>query len=81
VTGHRHFAEIREAAKTWHPKMTELHSTTISNSDGSCCYRGCEQHGSVQRITRRGWFLIRYCPAHERTAVDVFGVEQFEAVS
>jgi hypothetical protein len=37
---------------TWHPKMTELHPTTISNEDGSCRYRGCPQHGSVRRMRR-----------------------------
>jgi hypothetical protein len=67
--------------RAWHPRMTELHPTTIANDDGSCCYRGCDRRASARRITRKGWFLIVYCGPHEREAARVFGVERFEAVS
>lgn len=61
--------------------MTELRATPIANEDGSCCYRGCDQYGAIRRITRKGWFIIFYCAAHELQAHLVFGDEQVRAVA
>lgn len=61
--------------------MTEKGPTKIANDDGSCRYRGCKDYGAIKRITRRGWFIILYCPRHEVEAHVIFGDEQVRAVA